>query len=572
MTTPLESFSFDKGINRKKKNRLLLGEGEVYACENFSYDHDGVLEARAARTSLATSYATINKIHRYEDDVITSSKALCPGSQSYFNYIYRRATAGTTYAKIDIMSGDIIPVSLDYQKFTFFVDDESEKRAISEGVSYKWGVDNPATAPLVIAGASGNPSGTYNCCVTFLVEWPNGKSYETGPSPVATITLTTDKVEWHQIPICPYESGTAGMIIYRRLYRSVDGIYYRVTTIENNTTTTYSDDLTDAALQLLTVLSTEGYGPPPAIITDMALHLQRVFAVYGDTLYWSEIYMPFAFDVNSNVVVTRADEDLVGCIAWGDQLWLVSKRRWYRLQGSSYATWNIKQTFTDSGVVNKHTLAQTKYGILGLWYDGIYIFDGMSNRNLTEKILGKEFFTDLEDLSVCYSEFDGRKYYFYYASTGSTLNACIVLDFGEYPDIRIYSDTFIAGGHFYYTETGHRYLGRTAIEYQETGSETIVTSLTTGDKVFGNIAQRKNLEYLYYDINTNSKDVTVTIYVDGVSAHTITLNTSSRTRARSGLFPGTAEGYRVSMKLDCADSQSLEIYAPWILQATLVGH
>jgi hypothetical protein len=136
-------------------------------------------------------------------------------------------------------------------------------------------------------------------------------------------------------------------------------------------------------------------------------------------------------------------------------------------------------------------------------------------------------------------------------------------------NIQAYTGGFV-DAHELYRGESIRYQAHDGYEYSEGGTETIGTSVLTGDKAFGNIGQLKNLEYLYYDIDTNSVDVTVVVYVDGSAGFTMTLNTSARKRARSEKFP-QVEGYRFSIGIDCADSQSLKIYGPWLLEATPVG-
>jgi hypothetical protein len=417
-------------------------------------------------------------------------------------------------------------------------------------------------------GAAGNPDGEYYCWVTYYVIFPNDKVYETAASPVASVTLSSEKCEWSGIPICPYEG--EGLIIKRNLYRTVSGTGYLLTTIDDNTTTTFSDDVTDAALQLASVYSTANYSTPPENAIDICVYLQRMFLIKENSIYWAEPYIPFGFKTTSNVVVTKEDEELTGVIDWGDQIYIVSKERWYRLQGSDPDTWSIKRTFTDNGIINLHTLKKSKFGLIGLDYDGIYLFDGSTSQSLTEEVVGKSFFTDLDDLSVCYAEFDGEVYYLYYASSGSTLDSCLKLDFTHgRSNFQSYTGGFV-DAHEFYREATVRYQAYGGYEYTEDGTEAIVTSVLTGDQAFKNIGQLKNLEYLYYDIDTNSIDVTVTIYVDGVSSFTITLNTSSRIRKRSEKLP-QLEGYRFSLGIDCADSQSLKIYGPWLLESTAVG-
>ncbi len=570
----VESFSFDKGMNRKK-SPLFLSEGELYTCKGFGFKHDGILEARTPTTIGAVIDATvtslINGIHRYGNSIYASSKALCPGGQAYFNYIYHRLSTVATYSSVNILSGSIRPRMADYQEFVFMVDGESRK-AYTQGYAYEWGINPPTQAPNVAIGADvgapNTPDGEYSCYVTFYVIFPNGKVAESAPSPAGTVTVDHDKINWSGIPVCSY-AGT-GLTIHRKLYRTVSGVIYYVATINDNTTTTYTDGETDATLQVNPIMTSDDYGSIPLGAVDITMYLQRIFYIKDNKLGWSEPYMPFSIKSTSDVVVSKEDEDLVAVVDWGDQLYMVSAERWYRLQGSDSSTWAIKKTFTDVGVVNRYTLKETKYGILGLWNNGVYLFDGSTSRSITEKILGEKFFTDIADLSVCYSEWDGSKYTLHYASAGSTLDSCLVIDFSFSPEIRIYENDFLATSEEVYKETNHRYLAKGGYEYTEGGTETIATSIVTGDKAFQAILKRKCLDYLYYDIDTNGKDVTVGIYVDGTLVQTLTLNESSRVRKRSDKLMAK-EGYRFALQITCADSQALEIYSPWALEATPVG-
>ena len=74
----IESFSFDKGINRKK-SPLFLAEGELYSCSGFAFEHDGVLEVRIPKTrgllvdSAITYDPIITGIHRYGNSIYVST-------------------------------------------------------------------------------------------------------------------------------------------------------------------------------------------------------------------------------------------------------------------------------------------------------------------------------------------------------------------------------------------------------------------------------------------------------------------------------------------------------------------
>ena len=559
-----ETILFSKGINLKK-SPLFLDQAELVSCSGLEIKYGGRIEGRTpVESNEDIGDGTINGIHRYDDSIVASSKALCPGDQAYFNYLYQRDISGS-YSNIDVLAGNTRPVFVDYEDFMFCVDGEFKRAMIDEKI-YEWGVANPEVSPAVAAGAAGNPDGEYYCYVTFYITFPNDKVVETGPSTAVDVTVSSEKIEWTGIPTCPYDGEE--LIIHRRLYRTVSGVAYLVTTLTDNETTSYSDDETDATLQASTIMGTSGYSTPPENMTDIESYTQRIFGIKDNKLYWSEAYSPFSFKTTSNVTVTKNEEELISVIAWGDQLYLVSKEKWRRLLGSDPNTWSIKQTFTDAGVINRSTLKRSKYGLIGLWYDGIYLFDGTINKNLTERYLGREFFDDI-DTSICYAEFDGQIYSFYYGET--TVDSCLKIDFMYYPELVIVNSDFVPTAHEYHKDSGIDYYGYDEDEYIEGTSETFSASLQTGDKAFENITKKKNLEYLYYDIDTGGNDVTVSFYVDGtVSSFTLTLNTSTRTRKRSQILPNM-EGYRFSIKIDCDDAEDLIIYEPWAIRGTQVG-
>jgi hypothetical protein len=111
--------------------------------------------------------------------------------------------------------------------------------------------------------------------------------------------------------------------------------------------------------------------------------------------------------------------------------------------------------------------------------------------------------------------------------------------------------------------------------YEEsTGGSAMDVAVKTGEGVGKNILQQKQMKYLYYDLNTHGKDVTVTVYIDGVAqTNTITLNTTARERGRYEDVPDTWQGYRFSLSISCDDitDDDLEIYAPFAIQYTAFG-
>jgi hypothetical protein len=573
----VDSYSFDKGINLRK-NPYLHTEGELQSCSGFSFEKDGYLTPMKPRAVLDhDTYGTIYDIHRYMNWVLINEGSNCRYKWDLRGYCdqYTAADENFTFAGIGYPARHKI---VDYKDWVFMVNG-FENKCFSRGNMYPWGIENPKLTPIGTAGSVGNPDGTYYLGYTFLVKFPNGEIYETGLSEYGIVSVSSQIIEWTNIGICPYV-GT-DVVIHRCLYRysSTLGAIYYVATINDNTTTTYSDNNEDATVAVNAILSTEDYSTPPDNIIDLELYLQRLFAIQGTYLWWSEPYLPFAFKTTSAINFSDNGDDLVGVVYWGDQLYLASHTSWYRLPGTDPDTWAKKETYADHGIINTHTIAKSKYGIIGLGdTDGLYLFDGSTSNNITLKKLGAELFQDISDHKACWGKFDGLRYKFYYPTTGSTCNACLVVDFTFYPELRFYHDPFIASSSEHHRPSKRNYIAKAGLTYEEasTGGEAIDVSTVTGNKVGQGLLQRKAIEYIYYDINTHGKDVTLKIYIDGTEKtdKTWTLNETSRTRGRLEDVPiQDWEGYRFDIGLSCSSvtDEDLEIYAPFAIKFQPAG-
>jgi len=110
----------------------------------------------------------------------------------------------------------------------------------------------PTTAPSAArAAGSGLRSGVYQYLVTYLTQ---GGETTAGPSVSVTTTGGNDQVALTNIPIAPNSTILPGIAtnnpIGRNIYRTQVGgsIFYLLTAIGDNTTTTYTDTVADASL------------------------------------------------------------------------------------------------------------------------------------------------------------------------------------------------------------------------------------------------------------------------------------------------------------------------------------
>lgn len=99
------------------------------------------------------------------------------------------------------------------------------------------------TAPSVAAGTTGLPNGVYKCAVTFVTA-----AGETRIGPEVTITVTSKQILWSSIPLGNVVEGVLERKLYRTAAGGASGTEKLVTTLSDNTTTTFTDNVADGSL------------------------------------------------------------------------------------------------------------------------------------------------------------------------------------------------------------------------------------------------------------------------------------------------------------------------------------
>jgi hypothetical protein len=100
----------------------------------------------------------------------------------------------------------------------------------------------PGALTATASGTAGNPNGTYTYKVTYITN--NGET--TGGTTSASVSPVSKQVSLTNIPVGP--SGTIGRRIYRTVAGGADGTQKLLTSIYDNTTTSYTDNTADAGL------------------------------------------------------------------------------------------------------------------------------------------------------------------------------------------------------------------------------------------------------------------------------------------------------------------------------------
>lgn len=207
------------------------------------------------------------------------------------------------------LSGDTIRFS-DWDDRCWFC--EGGRPQVYDGTSVvNVGID-PPTAPTLAVGAATGLTGTFYGKVTYVNDGAESNASDASSS----VTVSNQKITW-TIPTGP--TGTTA----RKLYRTKNGgtTYYLLTTISDNTTTSYTDTMADGSL--VTELDTDNDIPPDSDI----VHFHKNYAIYVSSAdptkwYYSKPSNPHAVpDINYE----QCPGPILGVATYAEQLVLFGK-------------------------------------------------------------------------------------------------------------------------------------------------------------------------------------------------------------------------------------------------------
>ena len=381
-----------KTMNRKVKEELLPPD-TVYTCQNLRYDETlGILYKRPSRrkynsTTLGTDPIT-SQIRYYKNSnatqkyVIATSTFLKVGTDSTgtFANIKTGLTANKRFTFITFK--DLL--------YCFNGEDSNQ---VYDGTNncVDMGVPVP-TAPTLVA-AAGSLTGAYYYKVTYMID-----SYQEGSASVASsaITLSSQGVT----VTIPTSSNTR--VTHRKIYRTKTNgsVYYLLTTISNNTATTFGDDVADISLGSTQVPTDYGV---PASYRYACLHKSRVFLARNSTnksdIIFSDIRSGVAYpDVfpADNILriakddgdeITGISEDNVGNLV----VWKNNSVRIIHTDGDSPKGWSIGKPYTNFGNVAPYFLVKTPMGVVYMSRFGkdknrLMLWSGIGVKHILEEL------------------------------------------------------------------------------------------------------------------------------------------------------------------------------------------
>lgn len=250
------------------------------------------------------------------------------------------------------------------------------------------------TMALADAGVSGHLRGTYTYKVAFL----NGDGIE-GEASVASTAISVanhHNVNITSIPVCPAGQNCSG----RRLYRTVDSgaTYYRLTQIDDNTTTSYTDSSPDTDLG--DELDEGRTKFPP--VRYLLEHEGRLFGSYclsssGDvfTLYVSDKFEHSVCRLITDVTTTvqggrfqvndPAAGTLTGLGSFGSVVVLFSGGKSWMFSGDQPSNFSLTK-LSDVGCTSHRSVVSTRERLIWLSWDGVYQWTGGPIQRISDDI------------------------------------------------------------------------------------------------------------------------------------------------------------------------------------------
>lgn len=241
----------------------------------------------------------------------------------------------------------------------------------------------PTAAPTLSSGTAGALTGTYSVKYTFAIRDLGGTIVaESGFSPSAsTGAIVTKKITASNLALL------TGLVpanysdryeVVRRLYRTTTGTatYFLWTTVADNTTTTVTDDTSDAAISLI---AADFLGTAPFLSHIAAFH-ERLYGVDDSTnrevLLYSEASQRWAWPTDNFFTMPQVKGDsqsgITALLPRRDVLGIAKSNMVIQLAGDDDATFNVTILSSSSGCVSQESAAQYRDFWYFLGQDGVY--------------------------------------------------------------------------------------------------------------------------------------------------------------------------------------------------------
>ena len=433
------------GRNTKDSNTL-IADNEAVDIENFDFTERGALKkvpgSKKLNSTAIANYPVTGLYEAIKSDGTSHLLAFCGTG------IYRSTDGGATFTLLKSgFTANTKWCCLTYADNVIMLNGVDTNQIYDFNAVRDMGLVSPATAPSVAVGSSGSLTGAYKYRVSFVY---SGSESNAGPEST-TVSPSSQSVDLTNIPI-----GGSGCT-QRKIYRTKanGSVYYELHTINDNTTTTYTDNDVDDLLSWKTA-PTNNSAPPKA---KFAIEKdERILYILPDSsdFYYSELYKPELVKGTSYITVGADDGGvLTGAALYGGDVFFFKAKKITDSNGTYYAghktyqltgtnpdpatgNWVIKVANNAVGGIAPDTIDYSIDEVIVLDDDGLYSLQ--RNKLLSTIVVDTISLTnkiepDLEKFNKYYlHNSSGRvfnhKYYLAVPGEGRTSNSEVhVLDF-----------------------------------------------------------------------------------------------------------------------------------------------
>ena len=381
--------SFSDGWQNKAR-RELMKDSALYMCEDLTLDEIGSLGCRYKHTE--DSYFANQTLAGKIRDLLVFYVEGLDHKLVYYRigttlYCWNSYTEYTRTVSISMtkehITGAMLRPELS-ENSHIYITDGLTMFSDSGSADYAWGIDPPDNLPLVsMAGSGGNLSaGGYSYRYTF---YDNDTGAESDPSVVsATTTASANDLA----TISHIQVSSNPRVTSRKLYRTLanGGVWYLVTTLNDNVTTEIEDSKLDA--NLTTELNTDQGIPPYGDV--VVAYKNRLFLTgntdYPNRVWYSDSDSPDNWDSLNYLEVGTTNSRIMNIVEFEGKLYFIQTDGICGLYGSDENTFAWHKTRSHVGVSARWSCSAGPDGIYFMSHDGVYRFDGLKSIRISESI------------------------------------------------------------------------------------------------------------------------------------------------------------------------------------------
>lgn len=294
-------------------------------------------------------------------------------------------TWGTSFTQADINAANLgFVISVDNSGTGIFQNRvRAGKLTVYQGAGFGAGT-----------GAAGTLTGTYTWKVTFAAA-----AGEESDGSIASTSVVLSAQQGTLTSIPTGDARTATRNVYRK--GGLLTAYYLVGNIGDNTTTTYSDNVTDfTALTEAVILPGDTIGDEPntrlgnQAVKYSTYHYDRVFWANGNQLIWSKPLNGFAYPADFSTPVGDS-KDITGILSLGGELIIFKPDGIYRFTGSDENSFQLTKTLSAVGTDWPFTIVAAGGSTSGFYFtgriifanrQGIWVFNGYNSSKISPKL------------------------------------------------------------------------------------------------------------------------------------------------------------------------------------------